>query len=169
MSLDLIASTGGDQFDFVSSHGPITRTASIAAGTQTANSASLILVRVGRPITITSLTIYIGTASCIVDVGIFTRSGTTYTLVASSGSTAAAGTNATQTIALTAAYTLQPGIDYYFAEVADNGTVTIGRSSAVAATVPAIGVENGIKASLFPLATFTTITTSQICPLIIGT
>ncbi len=162
------ASDGG-QFDFVSSHGVVTRTASIAAGTQTANSASLILVRVGRPIRLTSLSIYIGGASGNVDVGIFTRSGTTYTLVASSGSTAAAGTNAMQTIALTAAYTLSPGTDYYFGEVADNGTVTIGRSSAVSATVPAIGVENGIKASLFPLATFTTITTSQICPLIIGT
>lgn len=163
------APPGGAQFDFVSTHGPVARTVSIAAGTQTANSASLGLVRVGRPILITNLSIYIGTASGNVDVGIFTKSGTTFTLVASSGSTAAAGTAAIQTIPLTAVYTLSPGIDYYFGEVADNGTVTIGRSSAVAVTVPGLGVENGIKATLFPLATFTTITTSVINPLIIGT
>lgn len=157
------------QFDFVSSHGQITRTASIAAGTQTANSASLVLVRVSKPVLITNLSLYIGGASGNVDVGIFTRNGTTYTLVASSGSVAAAGTNAIQTIPLTAPYWLMPGVNYYFGEVADNATVTIGRTSAVSSSVPAVGLENGIKASLFPLATFTTITASQISPLIIGT
>lgn len=120
---------GGEQLSFVESLDP--RGAVGAAAWSTANLASLVLVRVGRPLTISTIKIYIGTASGNVDVGVYSWDGTTATRLASAGSTVAAGASAIQTLTLSASVALVPGKDYFLGFAADNTTVTVGRLSVV--------------------------------------
>lgn len=122
-----------------------------AAAWPVANTATLTKVRTAKPITVSSVTIFIGAAAGNVDVGIYSLTGSTWNRLASSGSTAAAGTNAVQTINLTAPIALSPHVDYWIAVVADTTTtLTIGRLAPPAA-LGGFGNGNVSKASSFPL------------------
>lgn len=112
--------------------------------------------RVARPIKIAKIRYYVGTTQHgNVDVGIFSLVGSALTLLGSSGSTAQGSTSAVQTVNLTAAVTLVPGVDYCSAIVSDSATATSGRIAGVAAILQ---TDNSVftKASQFPLATTTT-------------
>lgn len=139
-----------DQFDFVQTFDP--RASVLATGTLTANKANLSLVRVGKPVTVNGITFYVAAASGNADVGVYSWDGTTATRLASSGSTAVAGTAANQRIALGAAVTLLPGANYYLALALDNATATIGRFGTLA---PPAGAGNKLisKTVSFPLPT----------------
>lgn len=139
---------GGDQMPYVSTLG---LEAGQTAATLTANQAYLVRVRVAKPLTISTLTFFVGTASGNVDAGIYQSDGTTLTRLAAAGSTAAAGASATQTLTLSAPVTLQPGIDYYIAFAADNATVTIARNSVVNSAIPFRGKRALQYATSFPL------------------
>lgn len=128
--------TGQDQLGIIQTY--YAQDGTLAATNLTADSVYLSRIRVERPIRVTNMHIYIGAAAGNIDLGIYT--GTLsggLTKVASTGSTAAAGSSALQTIALTAAYTLQPGIDYWFAFGSTSGstTLTVARSAGVVALV----------------------------------
>lgn len=147
------------------------RDPSAALATLAANTAYLSLIRPSAPIRISSLVVEIGGASGNIDFGVFTSTdASTFTLLASTGSTASAGTNALQTIALTSAVTLTPGISYWFSVAADNAIVTILRLGANANHVAAIaaGSRSVAKGSLFPLATFSSPSTTAVTPWIRG-
>ena len=128
--------TGIDQLNLLDTINP--QDASVAAGNLTADSVYLMRVRTKKPQTVSTMGCFIGAALGNIDMGIYTGAlSGTLTRVASCGSTAAAGVNALQSIALTAAYTLQPGIDYWFAWASTGGstTLTVGRSAAAVANV----------------------------------
>jgi hypothetical protein len=136
LALNLTQLPGGGQFPFVETYP--SQDGTLAATNLTADSVYVARVRVMKQVTITNMHIYIGAALGNIDLGIYT--GTLsggLTRVASTGSTAAAGASALQTIALTAAYTLQPGIDYWFAFGSTSGgaTLTVARSAGVVALV----------------------------------
>lgn len=139
---------GGAQLPWVVSINP--HGSSGAAGV--ANSGYFARVRVGRPLPITRMSCWVGTASGNVDLGIYQSDGTTLTRIASTGPTAVAGTNTTQTIVLTSAVTLAPGVDYYLAIAADNATATFARH---VGNNPMAALENWqiTAATVFPLPT----------------
>lgn len=129
-------SAGLDEFAFVQTY--TAQDGTLAATNLTADSVYVARVKVERAIRVTNMHIYIGAAAGNIDLGIYT--GTLsggLTKVASTGSTAAAGASALQTIALTAAYTLQPGVDYWFAFGSTSGstTLTVARTAGVVALV----------------------------------
>ena len=143
---------GGEQLAFVQSFDSV---GLLSSGATSANNGFLALVRVAKPIKVSTIKIFVGTASGNVDAGVYSSDGTTATRLASAGSTAAAGANAIQTLALSTPVTLQPGVDYYLAFAPDNATVAIGRASATGAVV-ALGNRALTKATSFPLpASFT--------------
>ena len=93
--------------------------------------------RVSEAITVANAKVWIGaTAAGSIALGIYTESGGTWTLVVSTASTAAAGTNAIQTIAFATptTYALAPGTDYWAALGGDasTGTLTILRGASLA-------------------------------------
>lgn len=125
-----------------------------------ANTAILVKVRVAKPVRVASIVVGIGTASGNVDAGIYDSDGTTWTRRASSGSTAAAGTNAMQTLAMTTPIWLTPGKDWWIAVAADNTTVTMPRA-ALNSFLSADAQQNIAKVTSFPLpATLTALTTA---------
>lgn len=145
---------GIQQSNWIENTNPIDPSLAVAA--PAANTAYLSLVRVSRAITVSKIVVEIGGASGNIDVGIYTSADeSTFDRVASSGTTAQAGTNALQTISLTAAYTLVPGVNYWFACAADNAVGTVLRTSAAAANAVAISAGNKAiaKATSFVLPT----------------
>lgn len=142
---------GGAQFPYVETVAGYATTSDNNPGNGT---AYWFAVRVAKPTPITSMVLSIGTGSAgNVDVGIYTTDGTTMTKVASTGSTAV-GAGPSQTIALTAAYMLQPGQTYYFAFVADSGTPTFSRANSNKPAAGALGNRSLTKASVnIPLPT----------------
>lgn len=143
--------SGGGQLPFLSEP-PAASSTGVAW--PTANAAVFARVRVGAPLRVTRMHTFIGAASGNVDLGLYRSDdgGTTLTRIASTGSTAASGTNAEQVIALTAAVTLVPGIDYYLAMAADNATVTVARQT-ISSGMAVLGNHYVGKASSFPLPT----------------
>ena len=143
---------GGSDFPYVRPYPLNAFTAAVAAW-PAISQAFFFRVRVAKSISITTISFFVGTASGNVDVGVFTSTdgGSTLTLARSSGSTAVAGSSAWQDVALTSAYVLNPGIDYWLAISVDNTTCTSYR---VAVQAPIMLRKNMglIKASLFPLA-----------------
>src|SRR5690349_5631390 len=121
----IAASIGGDQMDFIETCSPV----GVSTATDAANQATFHRIRVSKSITVSQMTIFVATASGNIDLGIYQSDGTTLTRLASTGSTAVAGTNAIQTINLSASVTTQPGIDYYLACSRDNATAAIARGS----------------------------------------
>jgi hypothetical protein len=95
----------------------------------------------------TKLSVFIGTASGNVDVGIYSSDGTTLTRLVSSGSTAAAGASAVQTITVASA-ALVPSFSYYLAVAPDNATVTIGRVAITSAICRARQARAGVYVRL---------------------
>ena len=121
------------------------------------NQATYYLVRVpgSKPLRVTTATWYVGAAAGNVDAGIGTISGTTFTLLGSTGATAASGTNARQSAALTSAVSLMPDRDYYIAlSVSNVDTLTVGRFVNLNAL---FGIDCYYKASEQPLTTGVTV------------
>ena len=139
----------GGQLPYVST---LSFDAATGVSTFAANTVVVTRFRVFAPISVNQATVFIGTASGNIDIGVWRSNETTLTLLTSTGSTAAAGTNATQTIALLSAVTLLPGIDYYAGCVPNNATVTFGRA-AVNAAFSTLGKRSVSIGSAFPLAT----------------
>lgn len=152
-----ITNPGGNaQMDFIE---PMLFADSSAASL-TANTAYLLRFRVAEAIPVTKLVYKIAVSSGNVDVGIFTSTDlTNFTLLASSGSTAAAATNAVAEVTLTAGVTLVPKTDYWLAFVTDNTTLTLFRvllNFTGGSTLGGLKSRFISKASLFPLASFAT-------------
>lgn len=125
----------------------------VVPATAVANQVYATRVRVGRAVTVTTMTIYVGTASGNVDLGIYTSAdnGVTLTRVGSTGSTAVAGASANQTISLTTPVTLLPGVDYYLAAAVDNGVASFGQFQTTVAPATALGNLTLTKTASFPL------------------
>jgi hypothetical protein len=69
-----------------------------------------------------------------------------------------------QSVALTAGYTLQPGVDYWLALATDSATFACLRLAAVSTGVGGAGNKVLVKTSLFTLATFATPANGTIYP-----
>ncbi|MCC6314207.1 MAG: DUF4082 domain-containing protein [Thermomicrobiales bacterium] len=158
---ELVLARGIQQFDDVFE--PISWLG-IPTGTTalTANQAYLVRFRVAKPITVANIRVFVGSAtSGNLDAGLYTLNGTTWTRIASAGSTAAGTASTMQTLALTAAVTLVPGVDYWVAFAADNATVTIlvtAISLSGAGTMYSIDNMSLTKTASFPLpATLTSL------------
>lgn len=154
------------------------------AGNVTAISANLALgsrVVIPRAGTISGLSVFIGTASGNIDVGVYSVSGTSRTKLYSSGSTAAAGSNAWQSFSPSLVVNAGDIVDFCIA--VDNGTVTIGRiadSIGALASLPsgydsdASGSEvlTWAKSTSFPLpASFSSVTAASattVAPIIVA-
>jgi hypothetical protein len=148
------ASAGGDQMPWVETCPHWAVTTASGAG---ANFPLFYRVRVAKAIAVSSIAFYVATQNGNADVGIYQSNGTTLTKIASSGSTAVGVAVAVQSIALTAAVTLQPGVDYYLALSLDS-TASIGRAaSMVSAPVAAADATALTKAAAFPLPASTTL------------
>lgn len=80
-----------------------------------------------QPQTISTMTHFVGTASGNCMDALYTFDGSNFAKVAASASTAIAGTNTTQDVSLSAAYTRQPRTRYYSGFIVDNATATISR------------------------------------------
>lgn len=129
-----------------------------AAFTPTANQVYLKRFSVIGDVLITNLIYYVRVASGNVDLGIYENVSGTLTRIAHTGSTAVAGTNAAQSIALLAPVTLVPGGDYFFALEADTGvTLSIDRSVVIAAVGGIANRAVSIAAGAFPLPTTITL------------
>lgn len=102
-----------------------------AVGVLSANPVYLYkLPQVAVPFLVTRIGYCVGVAAGNVDAGLYTRSGTTYTRVASSGSTAAAGSSVMQDLTMTTPYTINPGQELFVAFGTDSATITLLRLSA---------------------------------------
>lgn len=131
----------------------------------TADQAYLSWFRVDQSMTFTAMEYLVGTAAGNVDLGIFsTTDFATFTLLGHTGATAAAGSSAIQSINLLASVTCDPAIDYFAAIVGSSGSLTLGRMTTLQGLVTTGARAAYIKASLDPLATFTTGTASNLLP-----
>lgn len=143
------------------SHGAL---ASLGGGVSSinaaANRAHFFPFRITRPYTVLAGLVKNGaTASNNLDIGVYLPDGTR---LASSGSTAQAGTTALQYIVMSASVVLQPGL-YYAGLVMDGTTGTINRITTLT-TVQCRGLGMFTMNSAFPLpatATFAAYATSN--------
>lgn len=134
--LTSLTQNGISGFDFLETY-PV-QDGSLAATNLTADSVYVARVRAPKSMKLSTMHVYIGAALGNIDLGIYT--GTLsggLTKVASTGSTAAAGASALQSIALTAAYVVQANVDYWFAFGSTSGstTLTVARTAGVGALV----------------------------------
>lgn len=140
-----------------------TETPAWAVNTLAANTVYLKrLPRIAVPKTITQIEYWVGTANGNVDAGYYTSTdGSTFTRVASAGSTAAAGSGEWQALVLTAPLTRVPRVDYWIAFGTDSASLTTGRLSLVNNTIPGKGSRaltkaawsSGLPASLSSMTT----------------
>lgn len=158
--LDLILPPGQQQSDDYIDvpSGALTAT-HVANTTPGANTAVLQRFRVAAPFVLGKIAVYNGATSAgNVDAGIYTSDGSTWTRVASNGGVAAGSANAAQEIAMSAAYTLAPGVDYWVAIVASDGTHMMARVNASLTNWSGHGNRVLSKASSYPLpASLTTL------------
>lgn len=103
-----------------------------------------------RPVALTNLGVYIGTASGNIDLGVYTWDGSQFVRQASTGSTAASGSNAIQKIAPGSVLTYDGRADVWLFVAADNTTVTMARLSGSAA-ITNLANRGVLKTSAFPL------------------
>lgn len=117
--------------DFLETYPPLATT----AGSITANIVYMGRLWVPKAKTITQMAYSVGNnGTANVDLGVFSSSDLiTWTLMASTGSTAAVGTNAVQWINLTAPFDLIAGNTYWLGFVASTSTITAVRTSATPA------------------------------------
>lgn len=132
---------------------------------QSANNAFFVAFRVSEKITLASVAVLVGAAAGNMDGGLYSSddaASPTLTRLASSGSVAAAGTNAQQTLAFSTggvtSYECVPGVTYYLAIAADTTTtLTISRfTSSIHANAIFMTKRYLMKASSFPLPTSVT-------------
>ena len=100
-----------------------------AAAWPASSTGIFVKFRVNKPRLASGLRVGIGSASGNAKVALYTSDGTTATQVATSGSTATAGSNAQQDILFGTAKIVVPFQDYYAFLVCDNTTVTIFRTT----------------------------------------
>lgn len=124
------------------------------AASPVANQAYFARVRFPKQMLITAMKYGCASASGNVDMGIYDSAdgGANLNRLASTGSTACAGTNAIQQVNLTASLMVYPGKDYWLAIAFDNATVTVARNS-INSFVTLSENYRGIKATSFPLPT----------------
>jgi hypothetical protein len=121
-----------------------------------ANTAYLVWFRIDAPFTATAMEYICGAANGNVDLGIFSSPDfATFTLLGSTGATAASGSNTTQSINLTGSVVLLPGVDYYASLSGVSASLTVGKFSGFSASTFAAKTACQ-KAALQPLATFST-------------
>jgi len=129
--------------------------------TLTALSAYLQLVRVARPVTVASLTCYTSAATTSLHLGIMDA---TFTRVAAAAAKVLAVAGGLNTQALTAAFTYQPGVDYYHVIVCDTTVAVVRGYAAVAATVLNVGVGAGTQRALIKAVAQDTVPASLVTP-----
>lgn len=137
---------------------PYDETIPVYAATADATMGTNTLVLVEAPRRMTALTVghidlYVATSSGNLDVGVYSFDGTTWTLLTSSGSTAAGDATSRQTVTLLDEATRQPGERWFYGFAGDNGTLTIRRTPTNVAAVTSTDQSAVIKTSSFPLAT----------------
>lgn len=139
--LGLILSAGAGQMPWGQSADPI----DVSAGSVGSGDIRGARSRVFAPSLVTNLSVIVGGASGNIQLGIMEGNPAidTLALVAWTPSTAAVGTNALQTIALAAPFVKQPGVDYYDVWQADNGTITLYRTTGAVGTL--IGKQSFLK------------------------
>lgn len=152
---------GGSQMSYVESYDGRTLTTN---GTLTQNAAHLVNFRVDSALPVTTAEFYVTVQHGNINAGLFSFDGTNYVLLASTGSTAAGAANAVQSVALTAGYTLQPGIDYWLALATDSASFACLRLAAISTAVGGAGNKILVKTSLFALETFATPAGGTIYP-----
>lgn len=132
----------------------------------------LVRFAVSRPITVNTISVAVTSDAGNFDGGIYEDTGSTRSLVASSGSTAVADPGSDpavlQNLALTVDANLTPGTNYYMAIAAsDNSVQYVGRNSYAAI----LGLHARVlyKASTFPLpASLTGEATADFLPWIVA-
>lgn len=135
--------TGFDQLDIVE---PVPCAAELASTglALTANSAYLQLVRVTKPITVTKLSCYTSAATTSIDMSIMSAA---YVELAGLSAKFLATAGGLSTGTLTAAFTYQPGVDYYHVIVPDT-SVSVVRGYTGVAVILNAGTGNGTQRSL---------------------
>lgn len=145
---------------------PVDSRAFVAGATISADVAYLVWFRVDTLFTATAMEYMCVSAAGNVDLGIFrTTDFSSFTLIGSTGATAASGSTAMQAISLTASVPLAPGVDYYAALVGSSASLSIGRIAPFAGAVGATRLAY-FKAALNPLATFSSPSNGAIIPLL---
>jgi len=120
----LVSPVGSEQFPWVETCEP----GGMSGATGIANYGYWFRVSVRRPITVTQMTISVGTASGEAVLAIYQSDGTTLTRLATTGAFTVVGSGgATQTVALGSSVHLVPGVSYYFALSIDNATASFNR------------------------------------------
>ena len=113
-------------------------------GTVTANQAHMVrLPRLAKSQRFSNAHIFVVSPNGNLDIGLMWDDGEQYAKLSATGSTAVSGTNAIQTVALTAAFTAHPGIDYLAVLVLD-GTAQIARVAGLHAAF--VGFRNRVIA-----------------------
>jgi len=144
--------------------------AALAVASLTQNAVYLVrLDSIFAPVPTNRLTVVIGTAVGNIDLGLYTYDGTTFTRQVSTGSTAAVGTNALQTLTLTDT-DVQP--DWYAAIGLDGSGLTTARVAHSAASPNGLTKRAYIKTSAWSSGLPDTITgaaVSGIMPYLLGT
>lgn len=145
--LGVILPPGGAQLDVVWTWDP--RLGGSSSAALTTNSGYFSRFRVAGPIVVSKASIVVVSAAGNIDLGLYTSAdgGANLSRIASTGSTAVTGTNAVQTIDITAAVTLQPFTDYWAASVCD-GAAQLLRTAPGNASVGGIKNIQRIKASV---------------------
>jgi hypothetical protein len=99
-------------------------------GVVTLDLAYFVHFRVDQPITIAAMEYLCSVAAGNVDLALLsTTDFATLTRLGSTGATAAAGSNAIHSIALTAPVAIVPGVDYFASIVGSSGTLQIARAA----------------------------------------
>lgn len=157
--LNLIAGTGFGQLDIVE---PVICPAGMASGgiALTAQSAVLMLVRVTKPVTVTKLSCYTSAATANVDMSILDSA---YNEISPISAPVAAVAGGLTTGTLSAAFTYQPGVDYYHAIVLD-ASVTIVRGFTGQAVILNAGTGAGTQRALIKAVAQNTIPASIASP-----
>lgn len=113
-------------------------------GTVTANQAHMVrLPRLAKAQSFTNAHIFVVSATGNLDVAIMADDGTQYTRLVATGSTAVAGTNVIQTVALASTFRGDPGKDYWATLVLD-GAAQIARVAGLHASF--VGFKNRVLA-----------------------
>lgn len=129
--------------------------------------------RVKEQITVTTIKTYNGgTVAGNLDAGIYTTTDASVTLtrLASSGSVAASGTSAWQTLTLSGPVTLEPGTDYWYGAATSDATHTVLRISGIGAANALNNLLVG-KTATFPLplsVTVSTVSTAANAPVLVA-
>lgn len=143
---------------------PVDGRAVISGAVVAADTAYFVSFRVAVPFPATAMEYLCVAAAGNVDLGIFsTADFTNFTMLSHTGATLAAGTSAVQSINLLATLNLVPGVDYFASIVGNNAALTIARIAGFN-NINFASRSSYLKASLNPLASFSTPQVSGLVP-----